>query len=95
MKQFDWDNEKNRKLIEEREISFEEIVFFIEQGNLLDIISNPNTKKYRNQKMFVVEVNGYVYLVPFTEEGHRVFLKTIYPSRKATAKYLKGGGDHD
>jgi hypothetical protein len=29
-----------------------------------------------------------VYLVPFIEDGHTVFLKTIIPSRNATRQYL-------
>ena len=62
MKRFDWDIEKNKKLIQERNISFEEIIIFIEQGNILDIIDNPNPKYYQ-QKMFVLDIEGYVYIV--------------------------------
>lgn len=90
MKRFDWDIDKNAKLIKERNISFEEIVFFIERGQVLDIVDNPNPK-YRHQKMFVLDVAGYVYLVPFTETGESYFLKTVFPSRKATKEYLQGG----
>ncbi len=82
--------EKNHKLIQEREISFEEIISSIEEGYLLDIVEHPNTEKYSHQKMYVIEVNSYVYLVPFiTEKNGTIFLKTIIPSRKATKKYLK------
>lgn len=87
-----WDIEKNKKLIAERGISFEQIVFFIEQDNLLDVIEHPNSIKYQNQMIFVVAVHKYVYLVPFIETKEEVFLKTIYPSRKLTKKYLRGGG---
>lgn len=90
MKRFDWDIDKNKKLIQERNISFEEVVFFIEQGHVLDIIDNPNPK-YRHQKMFVLDIAGYVYLVPFTETNESYFLKTIFPSRKATKEYLQKG----
>ncbi|OGS27674.1 MAG: toxin [Elusimicrobia bacterium RIFOXYB2_FULL_48_7] len=90
MKRFNWDNDKNRKLIQERGISFEEIIFCIEKGYMLDKIEHPNQEKYRGQKIFVVQVDDYVYLVPFIENDREVFLKTIIPSRKATKLYLKG-----
>ena len=90
MKQFDWDIEKNKKLIKERNISFEEVVVFIGQGRLLDVVDNPNPR-YGHQKMFVVDIGGYVYLVPFVETKEAYFLKTIFPSRRATGDYIEGG----
>lgn len=90
MKRFDWDTDKNEKLIKERNISFEEVVFFIEQGRVLDVVDNPNPK-YRHQRMFVLDILGYVHLIPFTETSESYFLKTIFPSRKATKEYLQGG----
>lgn len=36
--------------------------------------------------MVVVQREDYVYLVPFVEDEHTVFLKTIIPSRKATKR---------
>ncbi|MBU0951956.1 MAG: DUF4258 domain-containing protein [Elusimicrobia bacterium] len=91
MKVFSWSNEKNKKLFTERNITFEEIVFCIEKGHLLDTIENPRRDKYKGQKIFVVEVDNYVYLVPFIETEKEIFLKTVIPNRKATKKYLKGG----
>jgi len=40
------DSEKNEKLKAERNISFEEMVFHIERGQVLDILEHPNKKKY-------------------------------------------------
>ena len=88
MKYFSWNIEKNQQLIEEREISFEEVVFYIERGKLLDIVEQPNQARYPGQRIFIVEINEYAYLVPFVESENEVFLKTIIPSRKATKKYL-------
>lgn len=85
---FDWDEEKNQKLKEERDISFQEIVDAMENGYLLDVIPHPNQKKYPGQKIFIVNINNYIYSVPFAETNEKVFLKTIFPSRKATKKYL-------
>lgn len=89
MQFYNWNNEKNEKLKKERAISFEEVVFYIETDNLLDIIKHPNTAKYENQKMFIVNIDDYAYLVPFAEKEEEIFLKTIIPSRKATKKYLR------
>jgi hypothetical protein len=91
MKMFDWNDEKNEILKKERGLSFEEIVFHITHGGLLDIIQHTNQDKYPNQKVFIVNVEGYVCLVPFVEDDDIIFLKTIFPSRKMTRKYL--GGD--
>jgi hypothetical protein len=70
---------KNQLLIGERHISFEEIVAALDNGQLLDIVDQPNPNKYPNQKMYVVQLNNYVYLVPFVEKNEKtVFLKTIF-----------------
>ncbi len=88
---YHWDNKKNELLKQYRNICFEQIVMHVDKGDLIDIIEHPNKKKYPNQKMLVVAVNEYAYLVPFVEEKENVyFLKTIIPSRKATKKYLRG-----
>jgi len=88
---FSWDPEKNEKLKTERRVSFEDIFYSIERGFLLDTVDHPSKEKYPHQRIFVVLVNNYVYLVPFVEDKDGVFLKTIIPSRKATKQYLKGG----
>ena len=90
MKTFSWNDEKNALLKVERRICFEEIVLYVEMGFLIDVLEHPNQEKYKGQKIFVVQVDDYVYLVPFVETESKVFLKTIIPSRKATRKYLKG-----
>ena len=90
MKYFSWNEDKNEILREERQISFEDVVFYIEQGFLLDVLEHPNQEKYQGQKIFVVEIDEYAYLVPFVEDEREIFLKTIIPSRRATRKYLKG-----
>lgn len=90
MKYFSWDNEKNEQFKQERGVSFEQIVYQIEAGEILDIIENPKREKYADQFIFVIELEGYAYLVPYVEDEYEVFLKTIIPNRKATKKYLKG-----
>ena len=90
MKYFSWNNEKNQLLKTERNISFEEVVFQIEKKRILDIVEHPNQEKYKGQKIFIISIHNYVYLVPFMESEEEIFLKTIIPSRKATRKYLGG-----
>ena len=88
MKYFDWNVEKNVLLKAERDVSFEDVLVSIGEGKLLDILQHPNSKKYPNQKIFVIEINHYAYLVPFAENEQTIFLKTIIPSRKATKDYI-------
>lgn len=89
MKQLRWNHQKNAGLKAELGITFEQIVLAIEADGLLDTIRHSNREKYPNQFVFIVEFEGYVYLVPFVEEAEFYFLKTIIPSRKATRDYLQ------
>ncbi len=91
MQLFDWSDEKNEWLKRERGVAFEDIVYHITHGGLLDTIMNPNDKRYPDQRIFIVEVDGYACMVPLVEDEHVIFLKTIIPSRKMTKHYL--GGD--
>ena len=90
MKVYTWNDAKNEILQSARQISFEDIILHIEKGYLLDVLEHPNQEKYPGQKVFVVHVDQYAYLVPFVEDENTIFLKTIIPSRKATSLYLKG-----
>ena len=92
-KPFVWNDSKNEWLMTERGVSFDEIVYYIMNGHLVDVILNANQNKYPGQRVFVVNCAGYIHLVPFDESEKEIQLKTIVPSRKATRKYLKG--EHD
>ncbi len=89
MKHFAWNTEKNAQLIRERGVSFERVIYHIEKNGYLDIIRHPNSSKYPDQRMFIVNIENYAYLVPFVENNSEIFLKTIIPSRKATRKYIE------
>ena len=91
MKYFICNDKKNRKLRKFRNISFEEIVFAIDDGKLLDVLQHQNRGKYPDQFLLIVDIRNYAYVVPFVEDGESYFLKTIYPSRKATKRYLNAG----
>ena len=89
MKEIEWNEDKNQQLKEERNISFETFIPYIETKNVLDIVEHSNQEKYPGQKIYLIEVNNYIWMVPFVEEDEKVFLKTAIPSRKATKKYLR------
>jgi uncharacterized DUF497 family protein len=88
MKSISWSPEKNTLLKAERGVSFEDVVFHIMTGDILDTIEHPNQERYPGQQIQVVAMEDYVYLVPFVESDDEVFLKTVIPSRKATKAYL-------
>lgn len=86
MKYFDWDDDKNDWLIKNRGISFETCEMYILAGKILDVIDN--NSPYEHQKVFIIEVEGYAYRVPFVVDNEKIFFKTAYPSRVDTKKYL-------
>jgi uncharacterized DUF497 family protein len=94
VKPFHWSNDKNDTLKRDRGVSFEEVVFHLQRGDLLDVLEHPNQQRYPGQRIFILQIGDYVYLVPFVESETEVFLKTVIPSRKATNTYLRRMGEH-
>ncbi|MDX9801799.1 MAG: toxin [Spirochaetia bacterium] len=94
---FNWNDEKNNYLKSTRGIGFERIVVAIEEGHLLNVLENPDKKKYMDQLILIVEIEKYAFCVPFvSEKSGDFFLKTIYPSRKYTKMFkLKGAKKND
>jgi len=90
-----WDVSKNERLKQERGITFEEVATKIEGGGALAVIDHPAPQKHPGQRIFMVEIRGYVYLVPFVEAEDHLFLKTVIPSRKATKQYLGEETGHE
>jgi len=88
MSAFDWSDEKNEWLRDERGVSFEDVLVCIENGHILDVIRHPNRDRYPGQRIIVLNMDGYVWLVPYTKGQGGRFLKTIIPSHKATREYL-------
>ena len=85
---FDWNETKNEQLKTERGIGFERVVIAIEEGCIVDILEHPNKERYRNQYLLLINIENYIYVVPAVREDNYWFLKTIFPSRKYTDKYL-------
>lgn len=84
---FIFDADKNALLKETRGVTFEDVIYCIQNNQVLDILPHPNTNKYPEQYIFVVEIGGYAYQVPFRYEASTVRLITVFPSRKSTKKY--------
>lgn len=91
MRPIRWNADKSLSLKSERGVSFEEVLSAISQGGLLRVMDHPNRAKYGHQKMLVVRIRDYAYLVPYVENEQEIFLKSIMPSRKATRDFLSGG----
>ena len=82
-----WNEEKNQLLKMQRGISFNQILEKIESGNIVGRKVHPNLEKYLNQQIFIIEIDSYIYYIPFIEAKDEIFLKTIIPSRKLTNQY--------
>ena len=89
MNVFRWDNKKNEMLRKDRGVCFEQVVVLMERGDVLDTIEHPNQDRYPGQKIAIIMIDDYAYLVPYIEKSEELLLKTIIPSRKATNKYVR------
>ncbi|MEA1923057.1 MAG: toxin [Pseudomonadota bacterium] len=85
---FEWSDEKNQLLKVERNVSFEDVVLGLNNGKLLDIVSN-SSAEHKGQYCLIIDIGNYAHIVPFVKNETTFFLKTIYPSRKQTKKYLQ------
>lgn len=84
---YKWNLEKNELLKQERGVCFEDVVTQIYEDNILDIIKHPNIEKYPNQKIYIIFLQNYTYMIPFVNSNDEIFLKTIVPSRKMHKLY--------
>lgn len=89
MSEIDWNDEKNEMLRRVRGVCFEDVLVCIQNGGVVDVVRHPNRERYPGQNIIVLNVEGYVWLVPYVKSRGVRFLKTIIPSRKATREYLK------
>jgi hypothetical protein len=90
---YEWNPKKNEWLKKVRNISFEQILFHLLNGDLWKIADHPEQEKYPGQKIYFVLMDDYIYLVPHVREGEQIFLKTIIPSRRATKDCQKEIGE--
>lgn len=86
---YEWNPEKNEWLKQERNISFEQVIFHLSQGDIWKTADHPNQNQYPGQKIYFVIIDDYIYLVPYVVEKKYIYLKTVIPSRRATKTYLE------
>jgi hypothetical protein len=86
-----WDERKNSWLKQQRGVCFEQAAVCLASERVLDVTDHPNQVRYPGQKLAVIEINGYAYLVPYEHADGEIVLKTMIPSRKATQKYIGDG----
>jgi uncharacterized DUF497 family protein len=86
---FEWDPKKNEILKSQRNISFEQVVFHLQQGDIWRVAEHPNQETYPGQRIYFVIIEKYIYMVPHLVKDEEILLKTIIPSRKSTRDYLK------
>ncbi len=84
-----WSDEKNQLLKANRGFGFEQVMEALADGRLLEDLPNPSVN-FPNQRILIVEIHAYAYIVPYIYNNGKMFLKTLYASRKATKKYLRG-----
>jgi uncharacterized DUF497 family protein len=87
MKPIRWNEEKNQLLILQRGVSFEQVLEALERREILARRRHHDPQKYPNQCVFILELDGYIYYVPFVETDEEIFLKTIIPSRKLKKEF--------
>ena len=88
--EFIWDPDKNAVLQRTRGLGFEVIVTAIMTGGLVANMPHPHRDRYPHQRVLIVAINNYAYVVPCIVTGEVVELITLFPSRKATRDYLRG-----
>lgn len=78
---FTWDEAKNRWLIANRGISFERIVVELEEAPMR-VLQHPNPDRYPDQGLYVIDLDGYAWVVPHEVKKESIRLITAFPSRK-------------
>jgi len=88
----EWDDAKNAELRRTRGVSFEDVVDAIDSRQVLSDEPDPHAARYPDQRILVVLIDGYAHVVPYVPGDGRIFLKTIFPSRRVQRR-LVGGRD--
>ena len=89
MPEYIWDNDKDEWLRRNRGFSFDDVVYYLEHGGFLADIPHPNQVRHPEERLYIIDIDGYAYEVPFYRAGNIETLMTAYPSRKYTREYLR------
>ena len=90
LKDIRWSAEKDAWLKANRGLGFEQAAEKIEEQDHLALVEHWDKTRYPNQRVFILEIEGEAICVPFVETEDEVFLKTMFPSRRAKKLYLRG-----
>ena len=84
-----FNEEKNQLLKESRKVCFDDVIDAVERGKLVGNIKHFNQRLYPSQFLFLVDIDTYIYVVPYVvdKKNETLHLKTVYPSRKYTKLY--------
>ncbi len=74
---------KIEKILKERGVNLLDIKEKLDQGDWLAVYKHPSRDE---QIIYVVEIDHYCWLVPVVKED--LTIKTAFPSRKMTKKYV-------
>ncbi|ORE90828.1 toxin [Aurantimonas sp. 22II-16-19i] len=85
-----WNSEKNDALKARYGFGFERVLAALQEGRLLLNRRHPNEERYPHQRQIIVEIDHYAWVVPYVETEGGLFLKTMFPSRRATREFLGG-----
>ncbi len=88
MPEYTWDDAKNEWLRRNRGLTFDDVVYHLEHGDVLADLLHPNQNRYPDERLYVIRIGDYAYEVPFYRAGNIESLRTVYPSRKFTRAYL-------
>jgi len=85
LKPINYNQDKSDLLKQARGVSLKEVAVMIAKGDYIDVIDNPN---YPSQQVFILNIDAYIWECPFIISETEIFLKTLFPNRKLTKKYL-------
>ncbi len=78
-----WDRAKDDWLKRVRGVGFKEIM----RARFIAREAHPRKP---HQKLMFFEMNGYIWVVPYVRDENGIFLKTLFPSRVYTRKWMEG-----
>lgn len=76
---YNWDSKKNEELKREGRPSFEEALEALANNGALVDDKNPG---HPGQRIYVVLIRDYPYVIPYEIRGDVRWLITVFPSRK-------------
>ncbi len=90
-----WSQEKNEELKARRGLCFEDAEVLILAEDICADLPHPNQSKYPGQRVLYLLIDNYVCVVPYVQDGNKMFLNTMFRSRAARKYLLKKDRDDE